>query len=182
MSANPEVYVSVLLTSCLLFLFICICMCPRWCRLTGCTIWSSAAQPQCMETPNICPLTSSTRWVAAPIPMARPSTSLKRWSRTNVKPIRYLLEGREAYTHSNTNTVSVWLLAVCEQDWNSVLLRYFNPIGAHISGLIGEDPQGIPNNLLPYVSQVREYKHMLHWRIWAMKMILHGCILNLSLS
>ena len=38
--------------------------------------------------------------------------------------------------------------------WNIVLLRYFNPIGAHASGLIGEDPSGIPNNLLPYVAQV----------------------------
>jgi len=39
-------------------------------------------------------------------------------------------------------------------DWSVVLLRYFNPIGAHESGLIGEDPQGIPNNLMPYISQV----------------------------
>lgn len=39
-------------------------------------------------------------------------------------------------------------------DWGIVLLRYFNPVGAHSSGLIGEDPQGIPNNLVPYVSQV----------------------------
>jgi UDP-glucose 4-epimerase len=38
--------------------------------------------------------------------------------------------------------------------FNAVLLRYFNPIGAHKSGLIGEDPRGIPNNLLPYISQV----------------------------
>jgi UDP-glucose 4-epimerase len=38
--------------------------------------------------------------------------------------------------------------------WRVVLLRYFNPIGAHESGLLGEDPNGIPNNLLPYVSQV----------------------------
>ena len=38
--------------------------------------------------------------------------------------------------------------------WNVVLLRYFNPIGAHESGLIGEDPKGIPNNLVPYVAQV----------------------------
>ena len=37
--------------------------------------------------------------------------------------------------------------------WNVILLRYFNPIGAHKSGLIGEDPEGIPNNLLPYVAQ-----------------------------
>ena len=38
--------------------------------------------------------------------------------------------------------------------WNITLLRYFNPIGAHESGMIGEDPNGIPNNLIPYVSQV----------------------------
>ncbi|MDO5334556.1 MAG: UDP-glucose 4-epimerase GalE [Coriobacteriia bacterium] len=43
---------------------------------------------------------------------------------------------------------------LADDEWNVVLLRYFNPIGAHISGRIGEDPQGIPNNLLPYVSQV----------------------------
>lgn len=43
---------------------------------------------------------------------------------------------------------------VADAAWNVVLLRYFNPIGAHISGLIGEDPRGIPNNLLPYVAQV----------------------------
>lgn len=40
------------------------------------------------------------------------------------------------------------------QEWNIVLLRYFNPVGAHKSGKIGEDPNGIPNNLLPYVTQV----------------------------
>ena len=39
-------------------------------------------------------------------------------------------------------------------DWHAVILRYFNPIGAHESGLIGEDPQGIPNNLMPYITQV----------------------------
>jgi UDP-glucose 4-epimerase len=41
-----------------------------------------------------------------------------------------------------------------DNEWNVVLLRYFNPIGAHKSGMIGEDPKGIPNNLLPYVAQV----------------------------
>ncbi|MCE7792766.1 UDP-glucose 4-epimerase GalE [Salipaludibacillus sp. CUR1] len=40
------------------------------------------------------------------------------------------------------------------QNWGIALLRYFNPIGAHHSGLIGEDPNGVPNNLLPYISQV----------------------------
>ena len=45
-------------------------------------------------------------------------------------------------------------LAVADPEWSIVMLRYFNPIGAHESGLIGEDPNGIPNNLLPYVAQV----------------------------
>jgi len=39
-------------------------------------------------------------------------------------------------------------------DWSAMLLRYFNPVGAHPSGMIGEDPQGIPNNLMPYIAQV----------------------------
>ncbi|MCL1788672.1 MAG: UDP-glucose 4-epimerase GalE, partial [Defluviitaleaceae bacterium] len=56
-----------------------------------------------------------------------------------------------------------WTKFMCEQiirdtvfareSWSAVLLRYFNPIGAHESGRIGEDPSGIPNNLLPYISQ-----------------------------
>ena len=41
-----------------------------------------------------------------------------------------------------------------DPEWSVVLLRYFNPIGAHKSGLIGEDPRGIPNNLMPYITQV----------------------------
>lgn len=45
-------------------------------------------------------------------------------------------------------------LAISESCWSIALLRYFNPVGAHSSGLIGEDPNGIPNNLLPYISQV----------------------------
>ena len=43
---------------------------------------------------------------------------------------------------------------VSDNEWNVILLRYFNPIGGHESGLIGENPRGIPNNLLPYVTQV----------------------------
>ena len=41
-----------------------------------------------------------------------------------------------------------------DNEWNIVLLRYFNPIGAHPSGRIGENPNGIPNNLMPYITQV----------------------------
>ena len=41
-----------------------------------------------------------------------------------------------------------------DSTWNTLILRYFNPIGAHASGRIGEDPQGIPNNLMPFIAQV----------------------------
>ena len=43
---------------------------------------------------------------------------------------------------------------VADSEWSIALLRYFNPIGAHESGLIGEDPSGIPNNLMPFIAQV----------------------------
>jgi UDP-glucose 4-epimerase len=45
-------------------------------------------------------------------------------------------------------------VAVAQPGWRIAVLRYFNPVGAHVSGTIGEDPSGIPNNLLPYISQV----------------------------
>ena len=45
-----------------------------------------------------------------------------------------------------------------DNEWNIILLRYFNPVGSHESGLIGEDPKGIPNNLMPYVAQVASGK------------------------
>ena len=45
-------------------------------------------------------------------------------------------------------------LHVADPEWNVILLRYFNPLGAHVSGRIGEDPTGIPNNLTPYITQV----------------------------
>jgi UDP-glucose 4-epimerase len=56
-------------------------------------------------------------------------------------------------------------LASSDQRWKCVSLRYFNPVGAHSSGLIGEDPQGVPNNLMPLIAQVavgrREYVNIL---------------------
>ena len=45
-------------------------------------------------------------------------------------------------------------LTIADSQWAVALLRYFNPIGAHKSGLIGEDPKGVPNNLMPYICQV----------------------------
>ncbi|MGZ8288678.1 MAG: UDP-glucose 4-epimerase GalE [Telluria sp.] len=47
-------------------------------------------------------------------------------------------------------------LAVSDPSWRIALLRYFNPVGAHESGLIGEEPSGIPNNLVPYIAQVAD--------------------------
>lgn len=55
-------------------------------------------------------------------------------------------------------------LSVADKEWDIALLRYFNPVGAHESGLIGEDPKGIPNNLMPFIAQVaigkRPYVHV----------------------
>lgn len=56
-------------------------------------------------------------------------------------------------------------VAHANPDWSVALLRYFNPIGAHISGTIGEDPVGIPNNLMPYISQVASGK-LSHLRVF----------------
>lgn len=70
---------------------------------------------------------------------------------------------REDFPLSPTNPYgrSKWMveeilhdIARADPSWKVVLLRYFNPVGAHESGQIGEDPKGIPNNLLPYISQV----------------------------
>lgn len=60
-------------------------------------------------------------------------------------------------------------LATADPTWRIALLRYFNPIGAHVSGLIGEDPRGIPNNLMPYLLQVAAGKRAeltVHGKDW----------------
>ncbi len=70
---------------------------------------------------------------------------------------------REDFPLSTTNPYgsTKWMqegilsdLCVADREWSVVLLRYFNPIGAHGSGLLGESPNGIPNNLMPYIMQV----------------------------
>jgi UDP-glucose 4-epimerase len=70
---------------------------------------------------------------------------------------------REDFPRSHTNpyghtklVIEDMLTAQCtaQPQWKAAILRYFNPIGAHPSGLIGEDPEGIPNNLMPYIAQV----------------------------
>ena len=56
-------------------------------------------------------------------------------------------------------------LTEAEKNWRIILLRYFNPVGAHDSGRIGEDPSGIPNNLMPYIMQVAVGRHS-HVRVF----------------
>lgn len=65
--------------------------------------------------------------------------------------------GRPTNPYGSSKLMIEWLLADLQQAdprWSIALLRYFNPVGAHESGRIGEDPQGQPNNLLPFISQV----------------------------
>lgn len=72
-------------------------------------------------------------------------------------PIREEFSVNPANPYGRTKLMIEEILRdLCEADkaWNIVLLRYFNPVGAHPSGRIGEDPKGIPNNLFPYISQV----------------------------
>ena len=86
------------------------------------------------------------------------SSSATFYSGDNVMPLR-----EDSKTGNCTNPYG-WTkymteqilsgMATADKEWGIVLLRYFNPIGAHASGLIGEDPRGIPNNLMPYISQV----------------------------
>ncbi|HOG76031.1 MAG TPA: UDP-glucose 4-epimerase GalE [Candidatus Marinimicrobia bacterium] len=64
---------------------------------------------------------------------------------------------KPANPYGNTKYIIETILKdiqIANPDWNVIILRYFNPVGAHESGLIGEDPNGIPNNLMPYISQV----------------------------
>ncbi len=57
-----------------------------------------------------------------------------------------------------------------------MLLRYFNPVGAHPSGVIGEDPQGIPNNLMPYIAQVTYHVKANH--IVYKAVTFKGCLIS----
>ena len=63
--------------------------------------------------------------------------------------------------YGETKAISEQVLKDCAAatgDWSIALLRYFNPVGAHQSGLIGEEPTGVPNNLIPYITQVARGK------------------------
>ena len=86
------------------------------------------------------------------------SSSATVYTATNEMPLRETsLTGQCTNPYGWTKYMTEQILsgmAHADAQWSVCLLRYFNPIGAHISGRIGEDPRGIPNNLMPYITQV----------------------------
>jgi UDP-glucose 4-epimerase len=85
------------------------------------------------------------------------SSSATVYGETNPSPLReeYPLSATNPYGRSKLMIEEILRdLHRSDPAWDIILLRYFNPVGAHSSGRIGEDPNGIPNNLLPYITQV----------------------------
>ncbi len=86
------------------------------------------------------------------------SSSATVYGESNVSPLREDMTAGGTTNPYGTTKYMIELilkdLYASDNDWSIILLRYFNPIGAHESGRIGENPNGIPNNLMPYVSQV----------------------------
>ncbi len=85
------------------------------------------------------------------------SSSATVYGENNVSPLNETMATSATNPYGQTKLMIeniLFDLAKSDADWSIACLRYFNPIGAHESGLIGENPNGIPNNLLPYVAQV----------------------------
>ena len=86
------------------------------------------------------------------------SSSATVYGMNNVSPLKETMKaGGTTNPYGTTKyMIEIILEDICKADseWNATLLRYFNPIGAHKSGRIGENPNGIPNNLMPYITQV----------------------------
>lgn len=86
------------------------------------------------------------------------SSSATVYDEANISPLNETMPtGMPSNNYGYTKLIVEQLLeklAAADERWSIALLRYFNPVGAHKSGQIGEDPQGIPNNLMPYVTQV----------------------------
>lgn len=86
------------------------------------------------------------------------SSSATVYDEANISPLNESMPtGMPTNNYGYTKLIVEQLLeklSVADERWSIALLRYFNPVGAHKSGRIGEDPQGIPNNLMPYVTQV----------------------------
>lgn len=96
------------------------------------------------------------------------SSSATVYGEHNVSPLKETMKtGGTTNPYGTTKLFIEQILtdtAKADSDWSVCILRYFNPLGAHKSGRIGENPNGIPNNLMPYITQVavgrREYLHI----------------------
>jgi UDP-glucose 4-epimerase len=96
------------------------------------------------------------------------SSSASVYGEAKTVPIKedFPLGGLNPYSRSKLMIEDILRdLFTAEPEWNIALLRYFNPVGAHPSGRIGEDPNGVPNNLMPYVAQVAIGKRP-YLRVW----------------
>ena len=86
------------------------------------------------------------------------SSSATVYDEANISPLNEdMPTGMPTNNYGYTKLIVEQLLqklSLADERWSIALLRYFNPVGAHKSGRIGEDPQGIPNNLMPYITQV----------------------------
>lgn len=86
------------------------------------------------------------------------SSSATVYDEANISPLNEdMPTGMPSNNYGYTKLIVEQMLektALADDRWSIALLRYFNPVGAHKSGLLGEDPQGIPNNLMPYITQV----------------------------
>lgn len=85
------------------------------------------------------------------------SSSATVYGQTNGLPIPETAPTTATHPYGRTKLMLEEIckdVSISDPTWNFVLLRYFNPVGAHESGMMGEDPQGIPNNLMPYIAQV----------------------------
>ncbi len=85
------------------------------------------------------------------------SSSATVYKESEIQPLQENFPLGTTNPYGTTKLINEWILKdlyQADNEWNIMLLRYFNPTGAHESGLIGEDPEGIPNNLMPYIMQV----------------------------
>jgi len=87
------------------------------------------------------------------------SSSATVYAPESISPLVESMPMRAINPYGQTKVMIEQMITDChaaDNRWNAILLRYFNPIGAHDSGLIGESPVGIPNNLMPYICQVAD--------------------------
>lgn len=125
-------------------------------------VGESKFKPLMYYSNNVCKtvnlLTALSRLNLKTVIFSSSATVYKPQHEDNIKPLSENMEtGNCTNAYARTKFfIEEILKDLCyaDKEWKACTLRYFNPVGAHPSGLIGEDPQGIPNNLMPYIAQV----------------------------